>query len=143
MKSTVLTITFLSALFAHDANAESAFVKVPELKCPDKLDLAFNQKLNKAPKGWRKFVDKTNFYLDHVNFYSGAPEGSAMLKPEDDGTVTFARKDGWIACVYQHTVVQVTRKIPDPYSNCRAVFVSKETQDKNPLLGPIDSIECR
>lgn len=145
-----LGITVFHLLLASSSLAEPAkttFVKMPELKCPEEIAVAPDQKLNRTPKGWRKFVDRTNFKarLERVNFYSGAPETLAMLKPDDDGAVQLSseKHEGWVACVYTDTVVQLTRKIPKRFHVCRAVSVSKEAQDRNPQLGYLDAVECK
>ena len=127
------------------ASAAPAFSKVPDLKCPEELSLAPDQSLTQTPEGWRKFVDTANYraLLLSADFYSGSPEGRAMLIPQDDGTVSFAPNDGWIACVYERTPVQITRKIPAPYSSCKVVFTSKKAKAKDARRGPIDAVECR
>ena len=148
MKYHFIGIMLIQGFIAASAYAEppkSDFVKVPELKCPEEISVAPDQKLNKTPKGWRKFVDKTyRSFLDRANFYSGAPEGMAMLMPDDNAIAEFDDKhDGWISCVYRNTVVQITRKVPKQFHACRAVHYSKEATDKNPLIGTLDFIECR
>lgn len=138
MKSVITAI--LSLVLMQSATASQL--------CPNTIST--KQTLQGSQTGWESFTDRenTSTRLSGITLYSGHPKEMASLAPDNEGTssdkLTWRfdqEKESqgiWLACQYEHTQIQLIKKLPATLTTCSALY-----QSRNEVANPrIISVEC-
>jgi hypothetical protein len=99
--------------------------------CPDKIHVdTASIRLEDVPPGYEQGVATGPLWLSGIGISDGAPEQGARLKPlnaDASGSKMvwrFSREDAalWLVCDYAGGVFQLSVRLKQPVSECRAVL---------------------
>jgi hypothetical protein len=97
--------------------------------CPPSI--AVEQKAS-APDQWSVDYSKDKGVLSSITIFEGPPQEQASLKYDDERTakdeiievwkLPKSERGYWMQCGYANTTAQLSRKLPDAISSCKAVL---------------------